>query len=79
MVKGAARLYFGNGLASLDVSLKAPASDTGASQSLPAPSVTQQDLQKFLSTIISLRGARQTNANVKNFWVSNRGKGFAYV
>ncbi|OAL71487.1 hypothetical protein A7D00_4389 [Trichophyton violaceum] len=77
--QGAARLYFGNGLASLDVSLKAPASDTGASQSLPAPSVTQQDLQKFLSTIISLRGARQTNANVKNFWVSNRGKGFAYV
>ncbi|EGE04563.1 importin 13 [Trichophyton equinum CBS 127.97] len=77
--QGAARHYFGNGLVSLNVPPKAPAPDTGAIQSLPAPSVTQQDLQKFLSTIISLRGARQTNANVKNFWVSNRGKGFAYV
>ncbi|EEQ28900.1 KapN [Microsporum canis CBS 113480] len=77
--QGAARLYFGNGLASLNIASRNATAGTGEVQPQPEPSVSPQDLQKFLSTIISLRGARQTNANVKHFWVSNRGKGFAYA
>ncbi|KAM5442252.1 member of the karyopherin-beta [Microsporum ferrugineum] len=77
--QGAARFYFGNGLASLNIASRNATAGTGEVQPQPEPSVSPQDLQKFLSTIISLRGARQTNANVKHFWVSNRGKGFAYA
>ncbi|KAF3479426.1 uncharacterized protein GIQ15_06402 [Arthroderma uncinatum] len=79
--QGAARTYFGNALASLSVSAKDPACASSARdvQSPPEPTISQQEIQKFLHTIIALRGARTTNSNVKQFWLSNRGKGFAYA
>ncbi|KAK2879278.1 hypothetical protein FQN49_001024 [Arthroderma sp. PD_2] len=79
--QGAARTYFGNALTSLNISPRDPTCTSPAkdAQSPTEPTVSHQDLQKFLSTIISLRGARSTNPNVRQFWLSNRGKGFAYA
>lgn len=40
---------------------------------------SQQDKSMFLKKIMSLRGARQTNTVVKDFWMTCRGIKYAYT
>ncbi|KAK2749846.1 hypothetical protein FQN57_005260 [Myotisia sp. PD_48] len=77
--QGAARTHFGNALATLNVHLRDPTSPEGLPETQPKSAVSQQEMQKFLASILSLRGARSTNDVVRNFWLLCRGKGFAYA
>lgn len=47
--------------------------------SFPGSEASQEDKSLFLKKIISLRGARQTNAVVKDFWMTCRGIKYAYT
>lgn len=47
--------------------------------SFPSSEASQEDKALFLKKIISLRGARQTNAVVKDFWMTCRGTKYAYT
>lgn len=47
--------------------------------SFPGSEASQDDKSMFLKKVISLRGARQTNAVVKDFWMTCRGVKYAYT
>lgn len=47
--------------------------------SFPGSEASQQDKSMFLKKILSLRGARQTNTVVKDFWMTCRGIKYAYT
>ncbi|EGC44920.1 KapN [Histoplasma capsulatum var. duboisii H88] len=71
--QGAARMHFGAALAGMDNST-APGEPGGGGR---VPEKAERE--RFLSSILSLRGARGTNRFVKDYWVTCRGKGFAYA
>lgn len=48
-------------------------------ESFPSTLVTAEDKMVFLKKIIGLRGARQTNHLIREFWLSCRGSRFAYA
>ncbi|APA08045.1 hypothetical protein sscle_03g028150 [Sclerotinia sclerotiorum 1980 UF-70] len=45
----------------------------------PSDKVDQKEKMVFLSKVINLRGAKGTNAVVREFWLACRGSNFAYV
>ncbi|KAL2289108.1 hypothetical protein FJTKL_02920 [Diaporthe vaccinii] len=47
--------------------------------SFPSTKVTAEDKSMFAKKIINLRGARQTNSVVRDFWLASRGSSFAYA
>jgi hypothetical protein len=76
--QGAARTHLGHALANLDAA-DASAPD-GAENGGPGPAlVSVQERERFLASAIGLRGARATNQVVRTFWLSCRGKVFAYT
>ncbi|WEW56447.1 member of the karyopherin-beta [Emydomyces testavorans] len=83
--QGAARIHLGSALASLHVALTdQPVPSPAAVQQMPdgddAESVVSKaERERFLSSILAMRGSRATNNIVRDFWVACRGKGFAYA
>lgn len=79
--QGAARVHFGNALASLNHSPSSVNQSLSAPPVLPpsTPSLPPENLEKFLTTILSLRGTRHTNSVVREFWTASKGEGFAYA
>lgn len=73
--QGAARLYLGHALQSLTV-LQPQQQQSQAEGG--ADTVSAGDRERFLATILALRGARGTNRVVRDFWVLCRGQGYAY-
>ncbi|PGH32340.1 hypothetical protein GX50_04877 [[Emmonsia] crescens] len=71
--QGAARVHFGAALAVMDGNI-APGGAGGGGR---VPEKAERE--RFLSSILTLRGARGTNRVVKDYWVACRGKGFAYA
>ncbi|PGG98420.1 hypothetical protein GX51_06833 [Blastomyces parvus] len=70
--QGAARMHFGAALAEMEgTSLDG----VGGGGRIPE----KAERERFLSSILSLRGSRGTNRVVKDYWVACRGKGFAYA
>ncbi|KAK3368200.1 armadillo-type protein [Podospora didyma] len=47
--------------------------------SFPDSQVTDQEKRQFLDRIMGLRGGRQTNQVVREFWLACRGSNFAYA
>ncbi|KAK3313452.1 armadillo-type protein [Apodospora peruviana] len=45
----------------------------------PSKTVTSEEKTMFLKRIVALRGARATNAVVREFWLACRGSNFAYA
>lgn len=72
---GVARTHLANALDSLggDASLQQAGGVSGAS------AVSKEDRDRFLAKILSLRGSKNTNTVVREFWISCMGKGFAYT
>ncbi|KAL1958990.1 hypothetical protein VTO42DRAFT_3231 [Malbranchea cinnamomea] len=73
--QGAARLYLGQALQTLDI----PPPRQQQQQQQGAGSSLEYNPARFLARILALRGARGTNQAVKDFWISCRGQGFAYA
>ncbi|OAT03129.1 KapN protein, variant [Blastomyces dermatitidis ER-3] len=71
--QGAARVHFGAALAEMDGAL----SPDGAGGGGRVPEKAERE--RFLSSMLSLRGSRGTSRVVKDYWVACRGKGFAYA
>ena len=69
---GAARMYLGHALQNLNIQQQ-----QGGMQG--AEVVPAADRERFLATLFALRGGRNTNKVVRDFWVSCRGQGFAYT
>ncbi|KAI5297645.1 hypothetical protein KEM56_004652 [Ascosphaera pollenicola] len=83
--QGAAKLHLGNALATLnaDSMMSGPGSHlataTSGEQVDAAKGPSKADKDRFLSIIIASRGSRATTAEVKAFWITCRGRGFAYA
>ncbi|KAK4190430.1 putative importin [Podospora australis] len=64
----------------LERALMAESSINGEEEGFPAADrVTPQERYTFMKKILALRGARQTNVVVREFWLQCRGSSFAYV
>ncbi|KMP03273.1 KapN [Coccidioides immitis RMSCC 2394] len=79
---GAAKMHLGNALVSLDASSNeaagGPAGQPGNNHNADS-GVSKSERARFLASIFAVRGSRATNNLVREFWVSCRGKGFAYA
>lgn len=85
--QGAAKVHLGRALASPEArSLVGQGSHFAGSVSVSAsvsseastgPSAAERE--RFLASLLALRGGRRTNALVKEWWVTCRGRGFAYT
>ncbi|EFW23006.1 hypothetical protein D8B26_006551 [Coccidioides posadasii str. Silveira] len=79
---GAAKMHLGNALVSLDASSNeaagGPAGQPGNNHNADS-GVSKSERARFLASIFAVRGSRATNNLVRGFWVSCRGKGFAYA
>ncbi|PGH18256.1 hypothetical protein AJ79_00595 [Helicocarpus griseus UAMH5409] len=71
--QGAARIHFGAALDSMNRMGESGETEAGRSQE------KQAARGRFLSMILSQRGARGTTRVVKDYWVACRGEGFAYA
>ena len=69
---GAARMYLGDALQNLSIQ-----QHHGGEQGTEV--VSAADRERFLATLLTLRGGRNTNKVVRDFWVVCRGQGFAYT
>lgn len=67
--QGAAREHFANALRRLNVPGRSNTEDL----------VAERNRERFLSSILYLRGGRETNKAVREFWVLCRGQAFAYT